>query len=121
MRTRSSPRVAENAELNAALTIAAVTLILFLALRSGLIIVAVLVTMLPGSSSRPALGLLMVGQLNLISVAFAALFVGLGVDFGIQYAVRYRAERYERGDLKEAIVAARPRRRLVADARGHRR
>ena len=37
----------------------------------------------------------MVGALNLISIAFAVLFVGLGVDFGIQYSVRYREERYE--------------------------
>ena len=36
----------------------------------------------------------MVGALNLISVAFAVLFVGLGVDFGIQFSVRYRAERF---------------------------
>jgi hopanoid biosynthesis associated RND transporter like protein HpnN len=52
-----------------------------------------------------ALGLMMVGALNLISVAFAVLFVGLGVDFGIQFAVRYRSERYEDGDLKTALSA----------------
>ena len=39
----------------------------------------------------------MVGALNMISVAFAVLFVGLGVDFGIQFAVRYRAERHDVG------------------------
>jgi hypothetical protein len=33
---------------------------------------------------------MMVGSLNLLSIAFAVLFVGLGVDFGIQYSVRYR-------------------------------
>jgi len=48
----------------------------------------------------------MVGQFNLISVAFAALFLGLGVDFGIQFAVRYRAERYDQEHLRDAIVAA---------------
>ena len=37
----------------------------------------------------------MVGALNPISIAFAVLFVGIGVDFGIQFSVRYRAERYE--------------------------
>ena len=41
-----------------------------------------------------ALGFLMVGPLNPISIAFAVLFVGLGVDFGIQFSVRYRAERH---------------------------
>ena len=34
------------------------------------------------------------------------LFVGIGVDFGIQFSVRYRAERHEFDDLGEAIVRA---------------
>jgi hopanoid biosynthesis associated RND transporter like protein HpnN len=34
------------------------------------------------------------------------LFVGLGVDFGIQYSVRYRADRYDVDDLKLALVHA---------------
>ena len=46
----------------------------------------------------------MVGALNLISVAFAVLFVGLGVDFGIQFSVRYRAERHEVDDLHQALL-----------------
>ena len=47
----------------------------------------------------------MVGALNLISVAFAVLFIGLGVDFAIQFSVRYRAERYADSDLLEALQA----------------
>ena len=42
---------------------------------------------------------MMVGSLNLLSIAFAVLFVGLGVDFGIQYSVRYRSERFKNNDL----------------------
>jgi predicted RND superfamily exporter protein len=53
-----------------------------------------------------AFGLLMVGALNLISVAFFALFVGIGVDFGIQFSVRYRAERHELRDLRDALISA---------------
>ena len=48
----------------------------------------------------------MVGALNLISVAFAVLFVGIGVDFGIQFSVRYRAERHEIDDLRVALSNA---------------
>jgi uncharacterized protein len=33
------------------------------------------------------------------------LFVGLGVDFGIQFCVRYRSERYVSGDLDQALSA----------------
>ena len=49
---------------------------------------------------------MMVGALNLISVAFAVLFVGIGVDFGIQFSVRYRAERHEVDDLRAALANA---------------
>ena len=96
----------ENAALNGAVTIAIVLGILFLALRSGKIILAVFLNLAVGLAITAALGLAMVGALNLISVAFAVLFVGLGVDFGIQYSVRYRAERHECSDLKEALVRA---------------
>ena len=53
-----------------------------------------------------AFGLLMVGALNLVSVAFFALFAGIGVDFGLQFSVRYRNERYETGDLRSALLSA---------------
>jgi hopanoid biosynthesis associated RND transporter like protein HpnN len=46
----------------------------------------------------------MVGALNLISVAFAVLFIGLGVDFGIQFSVRYRAERHDVDALNPALL-----------------
>jgi hypothetical protein len=48
----------------------------------------------------------MVGTLNLISVYFAVLFVGLGVDFGLQFSVRYRAERHEVDNVREALLQA---------------
>jgi hopanoid biosynthesis associated RND transporter like protein HpnN len=50
--------------------------------------------------------LMMVNALNLISVYFAVLFVGLGVDFGIQFSVRYRHERHELGNLRNALLVS---------------
>ena len=64
------------------------------------------VTVLVGLALTAALGLMMVGALNLISVYFAVLFVGIGVDFGIQFSVRYRAERHEIDDLRGALKQA---------------
>src|SRR5262245_58507838 len=98
--------VADGAPLNSALTIAAVLLILWLALRSVRIIAAVIVTLCVGLLITAAVGLAMVGAFNLISVAFAVLFVGIGVDFGIQFAVRYRHERHGNDDLRAALVSA---------------
>jgi hopanoid biosynthesis associated RND transporter like protein HpnN len=48
----------------------------------------------------------MVGSLNLLSIAFAVLFVGLGVDFGIQFSVRYRSERFKNEDMALALESA---------------
>ena len=98
--------LADDAFLNYSLTTAAIVLFLWLALRSGPLVIAVLITTFAGLVVTAALGLAMVGELNPISVAFAALFVGLGIDFGIQFAVRYRADRYELGDVGDAIRAA---------------
>jgi uncharacterized protein len=98
--------VREGAALNGVITVAVVLLILWLALRSARIIIAVVIALFIGLSVTAALGLLMVGALNLISVAFAVLFVGLGVDFGLQFSVRYRQERFKEPDLRKAIMAA---------------
>lgn len=95
--------VKENAEINGILTILAVLIILWLALHSARIILAVFLTLIVGLAVTAALGLMMVGAFNLISVAFAVLFVGLGVDFGIQFSVRYRSERHDIKDLSEAL------------------
>jgi len=48
----------------------------------------------------------MVHALNLISVAFFVLFIGIGVDFGIQFSVRYRSERHDVDDIHAALVSA---------------
>jgi uncharacterized protein len=95
--------LADGAVLNAVLTVAAVLLILWLALRSVRIILAVVTALFVGLAITSAVGLAMVGALNLISVAFAVLFVGIGVDFGIQFAVRYRRERHLNNDLDAAL------------------
>jgi uncharacterized protein len=98
--------VREGAALNSVITVAVVLLILWMALKSARIIIAVVIALFIGLSVTAALGLAMVGALNLISVAFAVLFVGLGVDFGLQFSVRYRQERFKEPDLRGAIVAA---------------
>ena len=97
--------VADGALLNVILTVVAVLLILWFALRSGRLMFAVMLCLFVGLAITAALGLAMVGALNLISVAFAVLFVGIGVDFGIQVAVRYRQERHFKGDLQRALAA----------------
>ena len=96
----------EGALLNGIVTILVVLVILWLALRSGRIILAVFLSLVVGLAITAALGLMMVSALNLISIAFAVLFVGIGVDFGLQFSVRYRAERHDHDDIKVALRSA---------------
>ncbi len=96
----------QNAGINAAGTLVALMFILWMALRSLRMIFAVAFSLFVGLAVATAAGLFLVGALNLISVAFFILFVGLGVDFGIQFSVRYRAERHEYPDLRTALRSA---------------
>ena len=98
--------VQDGAVVNGIGTVVIVLVILWLALRSARIIGAVFANLFVGLSITTAAGLMMVGSLNLLSIAFAVLFVGLGVDFGIQFSVRYRSERYKKDDLRGALGKA---------------
>jgi hopanoid biosynthesis associated RND transporter like protein HpnN len=98
--------VQDGAVVNGVATVLIVLVILWMALHSAKIIFAVFVNLFVGLSITTAAGLMMVGSLNLLSIAFAVLFVGLGVDFGIQFSVRYRSERYKNDDLPAALAKA---------------
>jgi len=91
------------------ITLAAVTAIiamLWFAVRSAKIIVAILLTTLAGLIVAAAMGLLIFKTFNMISIAFIPLFVGLGIDFGIQLSVRYRAEHAPGVSDRQALTAA---------------
>jgi hopanoid biosynthesis associated RND transporter like protein HpnN len=96
----------EGSPLTGAIPVAVVLVLLWRALRSGKLVLAVVLTMAGGLVLTAALGLMMVGQLNLISIAFAILFVGLGVDFGIQFGMRFREFRMRRRSAGLALLAA---------------
>ncbi|MDQ6702488.1 MAG: MMPL family transporter [Pseudomonadota bacterium] len=98
--------IADGAGLNAAGTTLTVLFIVWCALKSGRIVLAVALSVTAGLAATAAVGLMMVGALNLISIAFAVLFVGIGVDFGIQFSVRYRAERYREAQFDKALAQA---------------
>ena len=85
------------------MTLLCVIALLWIALLSLRLIVAILLSLAVGLIVTAAFGLLVFGTFNLISVAFAVLFVGLGVDFGIQFCVCYRAKRHAGDDLCLAL------------------
>jgi len=64
--------------------------ILFAGLRSPRLVFSTLATLVVGLLLTAGYSALAVGHFNMISVAFAVLFIGLGVDFGIHLCLRYR-------------------------------
>ncbi len=97
--------LAQRAGVIACLASGAVILMLWCAVRSPWLIVSILVTTLVGLLTATALGLALFHQFNVISVAFIPLFVGMGIDLGIQFSVRYRAERRPGWDVGPALLA----------------
>lgn len=69
-----------------------VTIILLVGLGSVWLVIASVITLLFGLIATTAFAALTVGQLNLISVAFAVLYIGLGIDFTIHLVLRYREQ-----------------------------
>lgn len=67
-----------------------VSLVLFFAMRHPVLIFGSVTTLLAGLIITAAFAAFSVGQLNLVSVAFAILFIGLGVDFAIHFCLRYK-------------------------------
>ncbi len=70
------------------LTLAVVAVLLVVGLRSIRLVEAALFSLIAGLTWTACFAVAAVGQLNLISVAFAVLFIGFGVDFGIHLCMR---------------------------------
>jgi uncharacterized protein len=81
-----------------------ITLWLFLAVHSWRLILPILMTLILGLMLTVLFATVAVGTLNLVSVAFCVLFVGIAVDFAIQFSVRYREFRFETGDPAAAMT-----------------
>lgn len=73
-------------------SLALVTLWLTLAVHTWRIIIPIVITLVVGLLLTTGFAAVAVGTLNLISVAFAILFVGIAVDFAIQFSVRFRGQ-----------------------------
>ncbi|HTC11494.1 MAG TPA: MMPL family transporter [Acetobacteraceae bacterium] len=80
-----------------------ITVWLFLAVRSWRLIVPILLTLGLGLLLTLLFASVAVGTLNLVSVGFGILFVGIAVDFAIQFSVRYRERRFQFPDTGEAL------------------
>ena len=73
-----------------ALALAMVSVVLIAGLGSWRLVLATLGTLLVGLACTAGFAAAAIGSLNLISIAFAVLYIGLGVDYAIHLSLRYR-------------------------------
>ena len=97
--------VARTAGLAGLISLVLVGTVIFAGLRSGRLVWATLAVLIIGLIWTAGFAAIAVGELNLISVAFAVLFLGLSVDFGIQFGLRYR-ESIDQGAQNDAALGA---------------
>jgi uncharacterized protein len=95
--------VVEGAVVGLVGSVVLITLWLFLAVKTWRLIVPILATLGLGLMLTLLFAAVAVGTLNLVSVGFGILFVGIAVDFAIQFSVRYRERRFEYPDPAEAM------------------
>jgi hopanoid biosynthesis associated RND transporter like protein HpnN len=96
--------IAQGMALGTVGSVALIAVWLTLALRSWRLIVPVLLTLALGLSLTVGFAASAVGTLNLVSVAFAILFVGIAVDFAIQITVRFRQALFQTKETALALV-----------------
>ena len=84
-----------------------VSLVLLIGLRSLWLVLAVQIALVLGLIFTAAFAALALGELNLISVAFSVMYIGIGADYAIYLCLRYRelarTSRNHRGALKKAV------------------
>jgi hopanoid biosynthesis associated RND transporter like protein HpnN len=95
----------KGAGFSTALSVGLLCLWLMMALRSLRLFIAIITTLIVGLIGCAVFAIGAVGPLNPISAAFAVLFVGIAVDFGIQFSVRYRDERFRADSFVDALRA----------------
>lgn len=84
-------------------SLALITLWLVLAVHTWRLIVPMLLTLWLGLALTFSFAALAVGTLNLISLAFTILFIGIAVDFAVQFSVRFRGLLVETRDIGRAL------------------
>jgi hopanoid biosynthesis associated RND transporter like protein HpnN len=99
----SAMRGAQHAGLLALVLVAAV---LFMALRSAGAVLIVLLSLIFGLLLTAAFATVAVGHLNLISIAFAVLYIGLGVDYAIHLLLRHEELRKSNLSVSETLYKA---------------
>ena len=88
------------------LSFAGVAVLIWFAFHSNRLVTAALITLVIGLVWTTAFAAAAIGHLNLISICFTVLFIGLGVDFAIHLGMNYLERRRQGRDHAAALRGA---------------
>ncbi|MGR9107316.1 MAG: MMPL family transporter, partial [Gammaproteobacteria bacterium] len=97
--------VSQGSAISAIVSLVLVCTTLFLGLRSLPLIFATIATLIAGLVLTAGFATLAIGHLNMISIAFAVLYIGLGVDYAIHLCLHYQAHLKPDRTRNEALMA----------------
>ncbi|QBQ56038.1 MMPL family transporter [Nitrosococcus wardiae] len=80
--------------------------LLLIGLRSPTLVFATLLTLISGLILTAGFATAAIGHLNLISTAFAVLYIGLGADYAIHFCLRYQRLAHAELNQRQALCAA---------------
>ncbi len=95
--------VTEGAAIAGIVSLILVCISLWVGLRSFKLLIATFITLIMGLILTAGFATVTIGHLNLISIAFAVLYIGLGVDYAIHICLHYRECRAQGMENREAI------------------
>ena len=98
--------VTEGGELAGLISLALVSVIAYFGVRSFRLVAAMLITLVLSLAWTSAFAAIAIGHLNLLSAAFAVLFIGVAMDFSVQFGMRYQEAREGGSEHGAALVEA---------------
>ena len=104
--TEELSRVRGQAAMQGTGSLIAVTVLLLVGLRSGRLVLHAVATLLVGLAWTTGFAALAIGHLNLLSMAFAVLFIGLAIDYGIHFLMRWLELRDAGNEVSQALRGA---------------
>ena len=99
-------QVRDSLGLAGTLSLVFLAVVLGLGVRSLRIVSIMILTLVVGGVWSMAWAMASVGELNLLSASFAVLFIGLGIDFAIHFALRVQEDVEAGQAIRPALAAA---------------
>lgn len=106
LRTQELRSVSRGIEVSAVISLVLVSVLLALGLRAWQFVLASVAALLTSIMITAGFAALSIGELNLVSIAFTVLLIGLGIDFAIHLVLQYREQRHHGAGHEAALEGA---------------